>query len=535
MLSHTRGLLTVYECSTPTSSHTFGVPNPTFLEQPSPTDSVSDVEPNQLRVRRYTLAEQALVSTVKQFKPEADPRILQIQVLKQAMSLLDERAQDARDRAEELRLSLANRTIERRRYESLQRERWMEEKRQLAIDKELRSLRHQLDSFTMSPGNDDASGESSDPEARHRMNLARFFESSRIRAPIYTQEGSSKSFRRTPRRMTVGEVGPSRPRSHSVTSKFADTFSSHSRSMSLDGKKPQWGDSVRAPAPAPVPPLPFAQTQKSTSTVIVDPTSPRLSIVTEDTDDDSSALNLGLSPSTILSSPATSISIETPITESRRRRPWATARPPSHHDDNSHWRIASHSREGMATIYSAPYFASQAKPDNLDELPVSLPEYAQDLLEDFDYDYGFPLTLSPVNASSSSLSSIWEMPPPPPPLPKQKSHRSFFSIDHSAFSSSSFPSLGKLRRSASQRNMGANSLGSIPEAPTPPRESTSSSRTSLERKGSLSFFFRNCSVTPVDELKVSAPGASLQLVPPETDAHAKQSKSKKGFPWRSRR
>lgn len=63
-----------------------------------------------------------MASSAKQSKLEADPRVLQIRVLKEATLLLDQRAQDARNRAEELRLSLANRNVDSGRYESFQRE-----------------------------------------------------------------------------------------------------------------------------------------------------------------------------------------------------------------------------------------------------------------------------------------------------------------------------------------------------------------------------------------------------------------------------
>jgi hypothetical protein len=150
----------------------------------------------------------------------ASPQELQIRALKQAMSILSSHAQDSRERVERLRTVLANRKVEPEVYEKFQRERWMEEKRQLAVNEETKVVLRYLEVLNESSHDDtyvpcvpDPPAPALTAEARRDANLLMFLASTRTQAPIRTNRPSSMSFEHTLRRRTMDRVTPMKLRS----------------------------------------------------------------------------------------------------------------------------------------------------------------------------------------------------------------------------------------------------------------------------------------------------------------------------------
>ena len=206
--------------STPDSGHAFGKPGPSINH-----DSVTSLR----RQWRYSLAEQALSDALNRSTTERSSRELQILSLEHAIAALRARANESRDCAARLKLSLADRTIDPRRYTTLQSDRWMEERRQSAVDRQLCQLSLHLASLKLKegPSEQGAFGENLPPaplhnEARRRANLANFFERSPTRKSFHLHHKCKPLFVECTfsRRMTMSDVSPLRLRPSASTLQF---------------------------------------------------------------------------------------------------------------------------------------------------------------------------------------------------------------------------------------------------------------------------------------------------------------------------
>lgn len=132
------------------------------------------------RLARYSAAEQALAES---FKIQQLPQELHLEAFKKAISILDGLVADTRDAVDRLRALLANRSVEPTLYRSIQRQRWMEEKRLVVFDQLSKTLRIEStrSSTSMNIGQTLTLGTSN---SKSNTNLVKFFESSRRRTPI---------------------------------------------------------------------------------------------------------------------------------------------------------------------------------------------------------------------------------------------------------------------------------------------------------------------------------------------------------------
>ncbi|KIM35012.1 hypothetical protein M413DRAFT_369972 [Hebeloma cylindrosporum] len=136
------------------------------------------------RAIRYCEAEEALAVALKgsqQSKPTTD---LQIDALRQATSVLNTRISDAADQLEKIRGLLANRGVDPRVYQNIQRQRWMEERRKEAAEHLSKVLEQHLTALSTLPRPSRASAPAqtsttaSNSKAKANSNLIAFFESS---------------------------------------------------------------------------------------------------------------------------------------------------------------------------------------------------------------------------------------------------------------------------------------------------------------------------------------------------------------------
>lgn len=219
------------------------MPNPTTYfpaRAESPCGSVSEAS---TRSNRYSVAEQALASALKSSEEERSPLELQIRALQQATVTLSTRAKEARERAAKLKLSLAERDTEPDKYIALQQERWMEEKRQYAADKEVEMLTQHLKQLKADRGSDQhedenhASSPALNNEAKRSANLDRFFDCSPTRTSfnlnLKCRLALDQSF---PRRMTMSDISPFRLRPSSVTPPLRRLTTKHARPLSMAGE-----------------------------------------------------------------------------------------------------------------------------------------------------------------------------------------------------------------------------------------------------------------------------------------------------------
>lgn len=105
---------------------------------------------------------------------------LQIRALKRAMSILDTHIADSKERVVEIRTLLAERDIEPSLYKNMQRQRWMEEKRQIATSHLSKIVEQHLNSPPATSSTTEG-GAKLGSASRSTMNLVMFFESPRQR------------------------------------------------------------------------------------------------------------------------------------------------------------------------------------------------------------------------------------------------------------------------------------------------------------------------------------------------------------------
>ncbi|KAK0193438.1 hypothetical protein F5146DRAFT_1030668, partial [Armillaria mellea] len=327
----------------PDTSYTFGVPNPTTVQvtpsTPPLTSPLRRTRDEIARQRRYSQAEEALALTAQLTLQETSQTELQIRTLEQAASLLNSRLEDARERSAKLRSLLNDRETDPATFESLKRERWMEERRKALAEEESRAIRAQLASLTR--GND-AVCESPVTSSRHQANLLRYLQSSNTRRPIHpTHNEATAAGERAARRITLCEASPARLR--------ISIGSRHARSLSMDQK------------PHPTSPFNFEPKMLKKPVSTID----SLSLDVPAEDEDSHTWYKIKKSSTAA-----------PVTP--RHSPWCL--PLSR-------RLKPSVREtcGTATIHTPVAVKVRPTADILADLPpVALPVYAVDLLGDFD-------------------------------------------------------------------------------------------------------------------------------------------------------
>ncbi|KAG7444804.1 uncharacterized protein BT62DRAFT_995268 [Guyanagaster necrorhizus] len=350
----------------PDTSYTFGVPNPTTVKVAPPTPPLTTplrrTRAEIARQRRYSQAEEALALTAQLTLQETSQTELQIRTLEQAASLLNSRLEDAQERSAKLRSLLNDRETDPATFESLKRERWMEEHRKALAEEESRAIHVQLASLTK--GNN-AVYESHVGSSRHQANLLRYLQSSNTRRPIHPIHTEATTVgERAARRITLGEASPARLR--------MSIGSRHARSLSMDQK----------PRDRSTSPLNF--NPKVLKNLVSTADSPSLDMLTEDEDCD-------------MSNEIHSFSTAAPVTP----RHSSSVSPLSR-------KLKSTVREacGTATIHTPVAVKTRTTADILADLPpVALPVYAVDLLGDFEEQRTPTLKLSRDQAMRMSRDS----------------------------------------------------------------------------------------------------------------------------------
>ena len=103
------------------------------------------------RLARYSEAEAALRSSFQRCQDEPSAQELQIRALKAATAILNSRAEDVRSDLVRLRDLLANRATDPPLYEAFQRDRWMQERWEVVITSQSKTVSQHLTSLAQSP------------------------------------------------------------------------------------------------------------------------------------------------------------------------------------------------------------------------------------------------------------------------------------------------------------------------------------------------------------------------------------------------
>jgi hypothetical protein len=162
------------------------------------------------RLARYSASERALAESFQHCGIQRLPEELYLEALKKSTSILNALAADAREAVDRLRTLLANRSAEPTLYRSIQRQRWMEERRHDTFDQLSKTLRTELARLSSSTNTQTLTLESSN--SNPNTNLVEFFESSRRRIPI-----GSRTRRRMPLPPKPRDEQPNDTRSHMPT------------------------------------------------------------------------------------------------------------------------------------------------------------------------------------------------------------------------------------------------------------------------------------------------------------------------------
>jgi hypothetical protein len=378
--------------------------------------------------------EEELETSIKHCSAEPSPQELQIRALKQVMSILRSHAQESRKRVARLRTVLADRQAEPGVYENFQRERWMEEKRQLVVDEETKVVLQHLEALN----NDDTRPlpvpnprvPISTTEARRDANLLMFLASTQTRAPIRTYRSTSAAFHHTLRRRTIDKVTPMVLRSSFTSPALVGPAKVRSRAVSLHG-----AELARQPRRK------SSDKRGVTASVYLPHNVTSASVVAEDTNWSPHEPPLSDSSSTDISHmPLLESHVSTPLTFASSNtchilQPLTLTKEEESQDHG-----------GTATIYrAAPHHLSD---DVLADLHVSLPDYALDLLSHFDQSQMATLksitflfstppaiiqrhTSTPSSSSTHDTSAALQVPTPvskPSDLRHKPSYRNLFSI-----------------------------------------------------------------------------------------------------------
>lgn len=408
-------------------------------EQWGPSENIRGGGTDIRRLKRYSTAEGKLATTFRNCNTEVSPQELQIRALEKATSILNSYAHDARDRAQQLQVILADHEMDPAVFETLKRERWMEEKRQLAVEQERKAVLQHLETLTKPSYNDGSHTQAQAPTAqvRQHTNLIRFLRTSQTHKPVHPHITTSGYVGRSQRRRTMDKVSPMRLRTNPAISNHPEPAKRHFRSISLDGRKSGG--------------LPSHLILYSRVDVTSEPNQPAphipLGLVTEHevSSSPSSYTTTALSDHSTISDVLPS----TPLTISISALP-AVVVPLSLSREGG---IDPNDQGGTATIYRpTPHIPS----DNLiDHIHVSLPDYAVDLFADFEADI---TPLLPISYPSEPQRIIR--------TPNISSSQQIFSPIPTSSSLQIPPSTNKrsshLGRSNSYRSLG--SLFSVPEA-----------------------------------------------------------------------
>ncbi|KDR78634.1 hypothetical protein GALMADRAFT_209069 [Galerina marginata CBS 339.88] len=175
----------------PPSVYVIEVPH---KDHKSTTDSQPFPEPYETqRLRRYLLAEQDLAETFQRCQQGSTSYELQIEALRKATSVLNSHVTDAGQRVTKLRKLLVDRATEPSVYQSLQRQRWMEERRQRATEHLSKVLQHHLSTLSSQPeAHPQGSSSNPGPSLKADMNLVRFFETSSRRRLVPRSRNRSR-------------------------------------------------------------------------------------------------------------------------------------------------------------------------------------------------------------------------------------------------------------------------------------------------------------------------------------------------------
>jgi hypothetical protein len=242
--------------STPNTCLTLGRPNPT-TNRPKRSLSMCGSSREITRSnRRYSIAEQALASALNRSEQERSPQELQIRALQQASVALSARAQESRERAAKLKLSLAERDTDPDTYVALQQERWMEEQRHLAADRDVGMLTQRIAGLKADRGNaqEEVENRAFPPalnnEARRGANLARFWDYSPTKTSFHLNLKCKLAlYQSASRRMTMSDVSPLRLRPSSVTPPLRRLTTKHARPASMAGEPFNPVKRLRRPRP----------------------------------------------------------------------------------------------------------------------------------------------------------------------------------------------------------------------------------------------------------------------------------------------
>lgn len=428
---------------------------------PMPLQPTLNTKVQRDRRHRYSDAEQALARTAKRAFSEVSPQELQIRALTQATTNLSDYAEAARGNATRLRAMLADREVDPATYESIKRERWMEEKRHSAADLECKTLHAHLEATARGNGRGVGSQGELASDAKQRRNLQRFIETSSSRMRLRSNHTFLLS---PPHQATLSVITPLQIRSLTNT-ELLELTKARTRAMALAKPLPEYVPFVEPPP---------ARLQIRDSVAMTFGIGNPLSAITEstasnvDTQDSIFASPLP-TPNSLTTFPLSSM--ETPFTSPDT--PYPESRP----GDLRTRRVSIanalkeleclETGEGTAIIYHPNSSRPRSKAEILADLsPVSMPEYAIHLLDDFEDDYGVQLPLSlgrisrmtspplspdisdwevltpgwphrpsdvdfPSTTPPTSPVSIQFLTPPSPSRTPSRGHRTMFSLDSS--------------------------------------------------------------------------------------------------------
>lgn len=360
--------------------------------------SISGSSRNSLRrERRYSLAEQALSDALKRCTSERSSRELQILALEQAMTALSARANESRDHAAKLKISLADRTVHPELYATLQSDRWMEERRRCVAEREFRQLSQHLASLKLKKehaGSFDVNPSATpfDNEARRRANLVKFFERSPTRISFHFHHKCRPLFVDCTfsRRMTMSDVSPLRLRPSASPLRFT---TKHIFPTSIHGTPAVPTRRSSKPRLASGPSSLFRTTRFSSASLTQSPTPSSRLLLCNDHSDDVTSTRPSTPPLSITSTSSNEASYA----------PRAPSQAPE-----------APSEGGVATIYasSSPRSHTEILAE-LDEDSVRVPEYAVNLLQGFDLIH-HDLTLPERDISSKPMEDKPAAVVPPP-------------------------------------------------------------------------------------------------------------------------
>ena len=138
------------------------------------------------RLARYSEAEAALRSSFQRCQDEPSPQELQIRALKSATVILNSRAEDVRSDLVRLRDLLANRATDPPLYEAFQRDRWMQERWEVVITSQSKTVSQHLTSLAQSPDPGFPEGNVGN-HSKEDNNLLRYFEISQRPSHLRTR------------------------------------------------------------------------------------------------------------------------------------------------------------------------------------------------------------------------------------------------------------------------------------------------------------------------------------------------------------